>query len=304
MKTQKNNHQAGFTLIEFIVALVIAAIAASMVYTYFGSALTQSSAPIERLKQVSKNLQKVMENMILDYNRLNQFNLRYKWRSGRPYQEGEIVIPSDSTDNVNSKVANNGRYYISTTAGDSGNTLPTWPVTANPGLAGGTVTEGTVVWREQGYVWQANTTYAPNTIIVPVITNGHYYICTTGGTSGLTEPTRAAWLPSTVPTTPWTITNGTVTWTEAGTILQKNAATPSTTFTNDNFYTRLPDINATNTRYGTGYKVTEKVFVRFDPTSTPPNRETTTGVTEKNILKVTIKNDTSAETLTQYFTIR
>ena len=147
MKTNVKNHQAGFTLIEFILALVVAAIMASMVYAYFGNALTQSSVPIFRLQKAS-NLHQVMENIVADYNRLNVLNLRYKWRSGIAYPLNSVVVPSDSTNNVSSKILSNGFYYKCTTAGTSGTSLPTWLATT-----GATVSDNTITWtamREGG----------------------------------------------------------------------------------------------------------------------------------------------------------
>ena len=80
MRLYTKNHQDGFTLIEFIVALVIASIMAAMAYSFFGSALTQSGIPILRFQKES-NLHTVMENIVLDYNRMDAINLRYKWQS-------------------------------------------------------------------------------------------------------------------------------------------------------------------------------------------------------------------------------
>ena len=97
------NVQSGFTLLEVIVVLVIAGIVAAMVFTYFGSAFTSSVFPISRLQQVS-NLRLVMENITADYNRLNQINLAYKWRSNTYYQKGAIVLPSTSTNNDTSLI--------------------------------------------------------------------------------------------------------------------------------------------------------------------------------------------------------
>ena len=283
MKTHVKNHQAGFTLIEFIVALVVAGIVASMVYTYFGSALTQSSVPIDRLRQVS-NLHKVMENIIADYNRLNTINLRYKWQANTSYGLNSVVTPNDESKK-------NGHYYKCTTTGISGASEPSWTT------SGTQPTDGGVTWTESGdtavLIWQKNHAYTSGTsIVLPVNNNGHYYKCTAGVTSGASEP---SWTTSgTQPT------DGGVTWTEVGTILNSNEGTIG------NLFTLLPDVGGTDTKYGTGYTVTEKVFIRFEPDnpSPPPKQETTTGVTENNILKVTIKNDNSTETLTQYFTIR
>jgi len=285
MRLLMKNHQAGFTLIEYIVALVIAAIMAALVSTYFGTALTQSGVPILRFQKAS-NLHAVMENIVADFNRLNALNLRWKWRSGTVYTINSIVVP---------KTTNNGHYYKCTTAGTSGanepgtgGTLP-WPTTTGETVVDGGV--GGVTWTESGRVWQpALVSYTTGTIVVPTTSknNGHYYKCTTAGTSGATEPT---WLT----TTGGTVVDGDVTWTEVGTILDRSDAA----LTNiKNYLTNNPD------RYGTGYTVTEQVFIRFDPDSSPPNQEDTTAVTEQNTLKVTIKSNDTNETLTQLFTIR
>jgi len=193
MKTRAKNHQAGFTLIEFIVALVVAAIIAAMVSTYFGTALTQSSVPIERLKSAS-NLHQVMENIVADYNRLNALNLRYKWRTGIPYHIGSVVVPPTS----------NGHFYTCTTAGTSGAGPASW-LTGS----GAVVYDGGATWREGGVisvippatvdetiVWQTSRSYSDKDIMIPIKNNGHYYRCTTAGTSSSSVPD--IWTPSTV----------------------------------------------------------------------------------------------------------
>lgn len=60
------------------------------------------------------------------------------WIAGTVYALGAERIPT----------ARNGHYYAVTTAGTSGATEPTWPTTS-----GATVTDGTVVWTEQGAAW-------------------------------------------------------------------------------------------------------------------------------------------------------
>jgi len=340
MRTTKNN-QAGFTLIEFIVTLVIAAIAAAMVYTFMGNMLTKSSDPIFRLQKAS-NLHQVMENIVADYNRLNALNLRYKWQASIPYTIGSVVVPTTS----------NGYYYTCVTAGTGG---------TEPSHTTGTVgiwKAGGVIWQSSGtptenIVWQPSPqTYSLNNLMIPIKNNGHYYRCTNAGTSSASE--IVAWKSSTTyiintiivpslfngrfyrstagtggtpepiwPTTNGgTVTDGTVTWTEVpegtvgttlgtlrwtevGTILARSDATGSNeAVLNDNILNYL-----TNTpgRYGTGYTVVtaETKFIQF--TGTPPaqvDAGASSTSTEKNILKLTIQDSTTAETLTELFTIR
>ena len=138
MKAPINKYRSGFTLIEFIITLVIAAIGAAMLYTFFGNALTQSSIPIARLQQAT-NLQRVMENIVADYNHLNEINLRYIWKASTGYPVHSVVVPT----------TNNGHFYrrnVTTGSGTSGSTEPTnWPTTT-----GGTVVDNGVTWTESG----------------------------------------------------------------------------------------------------------------------------------------------------------
>lgn len=62
MKLKSN----GFTLVEIIITLVVAAIVGTMMYTTLGKSLYGSSEPIFRM-QKSFALQQVMENMITAY---------------------------------------------------------------------------------------------------------------------------------------------------------------------------------------------------------------------------------------------
>jgi prepilin-type N-terminal cleavage/methylation domain-containing protein len=123
------NRDKGFTLIEIIIALTVTAVLATMIFTYFGKALTESVTPIERLRN-SADLQRVMENLTADS------NVYPKWRLETAYAEGIRVIPANF----------NGYYYTCTTAGTSGNTEPTnWPT-----ISGATVADGTVTWTFGG----------------------------------------------------------------------------------------------------------------------------------------------------------
>lgn len=70
MKKSINNK--GFTLIEIIIALVVAAILGTMLFTYSSTSVTQSTYSLTQMSQTA-DLQKVMENIFLDY-KLNFFN--------------------------------------------------------------------------------------------------------------------------------------------------------------------------------------------------------------------------------------
>jgi prepilin-type N-terminal cleavage/methylation domain-containing protein len=293
MKTHTENHQAGFTLIEFIVGLVVAAIMAAMVYTYFGNALTKSSEPIFRLQKASK-LHHVMENIVADFNRLNALNLRYVWQPSTNYRVGAVVTGTGAT------LTYYGYYYKSSNAGISGASVPTWGATVTDGTSPTTIT-----WTQSSIiVWQPSFPYSVGAIVVPINNNGHYYICTnvTGlGNSGASPgPSAAQWLPTPVPSAPWTVPDNQVTWTEAGTILDSSAVTDNLKHYLDTHPDRYGDV--------TLYTVVaaETKFIQFDGTNTQvnPGAGTPSTSSEKNILKVTIKSNDSSETLTELFTIR
>ncbi len=292
MKKLAGKNEGGFTLIEVIAALVIGAITAAMVYSYFNTSLSGSVEPIQRLQQAN-NLQLVMENIIADYNRLNEVNIRYKWRSANPYHLNAVVLPSSGIDNNASAVSNNGRYYKCTTAGTSYSLgQPSWTTTAN---LTSTYNDGTVQWREAGRVWQGNVTYAANDIVAPLANNGHFYKCTFT-TAGMTSGLSGAGEPSWPTATSGTVADNVITWVEAGTILKSTKATTNI----ENLYENLPVAGGTSATYGDNYTLMAKEFIKFDAA----NVATTTGVTENNMLRVTIKDNNSGKTLTSIFTIR
>lgn len=308
MKTHMRNRESGFTLIEYIVGLVVVSIIAAMIYNIMGTSLTKSGSPMQNLQKAS-DLLKVMENIIADYNRLNEINMRYKWRSSNAYRLNAIVLPSTGDDNDASTIKNNGRYYKCTTAGTSSANQPaTWPVTSS---LTGTVSDGTGAWKEQGRVWLASTAYAAGDIIVPVINNGHYYKCTTAGTSCSATPTWPVSNGGTVTEaavgTTITCTTGVQkpTWAEAGTILY--SADTTNTILKDNLYNYLNTSGAQGRgRYDNNknsYTVVQNKFIQFNGTS---EVDAGTGGTssERNILKVTIKDNNSGSTLTELFIIR
>ena len=67
-KRMKKN--GGFTLIEVIVTLIVAAILGTMLVTFMGTTMTGSVQPVLRV-QNANTAGWVMENIITDYNRLN-----------------------------------------------------------------------------------------------------------------------------------------------------------------------------------------------------------------------------------------
>lgn len=73
MKTDVKNSK-GFTLIETIIAIVAAAILATMVFVYSGASLSQSAKTLHDSKK-AMDLQKVMENILADYNKYYKADL-------------------------------------------------------------------------------------------------------------------------------------------------------------------------------------------------------------------------------------
>lgn len=142
------HHNRAFTLIEIIITLTVIAVLATMIYTYFGKAFSESVTPITRLKN-SASLQRVMENIRADYNGYP------KWRSGAVYTTSSNVIPTNF----------NGHYYRCTTAGTSGAAEPNWPL-----KSAGTVTDNGIIWTESGSRWTLD--FLKNTLRVNIGAEG------------------------------------------------------------------------------------------------------------------------------------
>lgn len=70
------------------------------------------------------------------------------WQASHAYSAGAYVIPTTFA----SISGQTGKIFKCTTAGTSAATQPTWPT-----AAGGTVTDGTVVWTEITDLFQAGT---------------------------------------------------------------------------------------------------------------------------------------------------
>src|SRR3989304_9588016 len=65
MRLKTRHNTLGFTLIEIIITLTVTAVLATMIYTYFGKAFSESVTPITRLRN-SASLQRVKENIRAD----------------------------------------------------------------------------------------------------------------------------------------------------------------------------------------------------------------------------------------------
>jgi hypothetical protein len=70
------------------------------------------------------------------------------WAASTAYTAGQYVVPT-TFSSITGPV---GKVFKCTTAGTSGSSAPTWPTTA-----GGTVTDGTVVWTEVSALFAAGT---------------------------------------------------------------------------------------------------------------------------------------------------
>ncbi|QSO53683.1 hypothetical protein JZ785_07525 [Alicyclobacillus curvatus] len=88
----------------------------------------------------------------------------------RQVYTGKYVVPTTP----------NGHIY-KTDYGETGSVEPSWPTTP-----------GTVFYDnppEGATVWQPDTTYQQNSVVITPPFNGYFYTATTSGTSGRTEPT-------------------------------------------------------------------------------------------------------------------
>ncbi len=74
MKMSRRRGNSGFTLIEAIIVIVAAAILGAMMFTYSSTALMKSSQPLHHATKAFA-LQKVMENILTDYNLNYKSNL-------------------------------------------------------------------------------------------------------------------------------------------------------------------------------------------------------------------------------------
>jgi prepilin-type N-terminal cleavage/methylation domain-containing protein len=130
----------GFTLLEVIVSIVIMALLGSMVVTYFGTSLLESSTPILRLKK-STDLQRVMANINANYKKYPV------WKKNSPYRYDDIVIPTPY------HYIGQRFYYKCTTPPSGGgpvNSRDSEPAWSGSGTVNDGATLGTLVWAYQG----------------------------------------------------------------------------------------------------------------------------------------------------------
>ncbi len=132
MKTRRRL-QAGFTLLEMTVLLVATSILASMMYAYFGRAMTHGYVPLASL-QKSLDLSAAVENLTSDYSSRVGANTAPPWRSNAPYQSGDRVrAPDREFGHLFRCIEENG---------ESGPNQPAWS-----NVPGTIVPDGTTRWE-------------------------------------------------------------------------------------------------------------------------------------------------------------
>ena len=83
----------GFSLIEIIAIIIVASVAFTMMYTYFGSLITDSSAPVHRLNSAME-LKQTAELIMENYHQNTSANLNFLKNnlSTNPYIYGQNFI--------------------------------------------------------------------------------------------------------------------------------------------------------------------------------------------------------------------
>jgi prepilin-type N-terminal cleavage/methylation domain-containing protein len=262
MKPRENDSESGFTLIEVIITIVIVAVVAAMMTTYFGTSITQSSIPIFRLNAAA-SLNEILEKISAQYGQYP------RWKPNTTYAAGAIIVPTT--------LNRNGLKYI-TGGGTSGSLEPTWP-------AAGTVADGSLTWTQNGaaptlaplvdQAWQSGKIYSANSIVV----NGsNQYVTTGGGTSGGSTP---IWASATTIGSTVTPIDGTVTW-------RWSSSTVPTVILQTLIGAEGSDLNNTLGNY----RVIQNRFIKFNTSVSPATEVDLTGSTIDRdygkYLKVTI----------------
>lgn len=132
--------------------------------------------------------------------------------------------------------------------------------------------------------WNQSTIYTVGSIVTPTVKNGHFYRCTTAGTSGAVEPSN--WCPSvgscfTEGATTVTVIDGTVIWTEYTVTLLNSIKTDVGMAGGPVGATYLTGVIGT-------FTVLENKFIKYDPTTRTAQDA---GPSDpKTILKITVKS--------------
>lgn len=116
---RRKRRERGFTLLEIIITLVIAAILASIYFTYSTSkSFTGSVTPVQTV-QYANNIHQIMERITADYEGYP------RWKPNTVYAAGNRVTP----------IKRDGYFYRPTAGCTSGAGEPTWPPAACTGAA-------------------------------------------------------------------------------------------------------------------------------------------------------------------------
>jgi prepilin-type N-terminal cleavage/methylation domain-containing protein len=132
MITENKKSAAGFTLIETIVTLVVAAIIGIFFYTFFSTSIYKSHLPMENLVRAN-DLNQVMENIRTDYKPYPV------WQPNHNYNVNDQVMPTAFS------LSGQRYWYQCTQPGTSGSISqePPWTPT-------GVFNDNGVTWRYQG----------------------------------------------------------------------------------------------------------------------------------------------------------
>ena len=134
MKFFRCTVNAGFTLLEIILTIIVSSILGTILYSYFNAMLYGNDSPAKLQRMY--DLQTVMEKITAHYDEIAGKNTAEKWEAGRPYNLGEKAV---------SRSELYGHLYICTKAGISGSDEPVWPT-----APAANITDGTVTWQEDG----------------------------------------------------------------------------------------------------------------------------------------------------------
>ncbi|MGE0083844.1 MAG: type II secretion system protein J [Desulfococcaceae bacterium] len=134
MKSLIRNADAGFTLLEIILTIIVSSILGTILYSWFNAMLQGNDSPA-KLQRIY-DLQTVMEKITAHYDEITGKNTAEKWQPGKKYVPGEKTV---------SRSEPYGHLYVCTAEGISGTTEPVWPAASEAEVA-----DGTVTWKENG----------------------------------------------------------------------------------------------------------------------------------------------------------